>query len=426
MQKSAARMLIAGTGSGCGKTTVTCAILQALVNRGHRVASFKCGPDYIDPMFHTEIIGAQSANIDLFFAGEALARSLFLQHAAELNVIEGVMGYYDGTTLASDDASSYRVAQALSAPAVLVVGGYGMALSVAAVVKGNTRSSVGQQNFRRNFQPYPCEYLSSTERYHRAGMRRARLWVLARKCSVFARKPPSGPCNSPRGGWPASKNGTAGHAGGKNHRSGRLTFAHAGAGTALRAGALRAPAWQRAHRFGAGPGVLLLLPDNLELLTALGATLVPFSPLCDRELPPCDGLLLGGGYPELTAQMLSENTSMRESVRTAIADGLPTLAECGGFMYLCQRIGSFPMVGVFPGECCDTRGLSRFGYATLTAQAPCMLLDAGESIRGHEFHYWDADCTGRCAHRRPAVRAAVDMRLLHRYPLRWLSAPLSA
>ena len=119
MLRTLPRLLIAGTGSGCGKTTLVCAILQALKNRGCAVASFKCGPDYIDPMFHSEVIGAPSSNVDLFFADENLARARFLEHAADLNVIEGVMGYYDGLSMETDEASSSRVARALDAPAVL-------------------------------------------------------------------------------------------------------------------------------------------------------------------------------------------------------------------------------------------------------------------------------------------------------------------
>ena len=136
MRKAIPRLLIAGTNSGCGKTTVVCAILQALKDRGYDVAAFKCGPDYIDPMFHTEIIGAPSANVDLYFAGAEMARALFARHALSLNVIEGVMGYYDGLRMDSAEASSWDVARALEAPAVLVVDGHDMALSAAAVVKG--------------------------------------------------------------------------------------------------------------------------------------------------------------------------------------------------------------------------------------------------------------------------------------------------
>ena len=136
MIKKAGRILIAGTGSGCGKTTVVCAILQALKSRGLDIASFKCGPDYIDPMFHSEIISTPCTNIDLYFTREALSKGLLLKHAAEFNVIEGVMGYYDGLSMQSAEASSWHMAQALSAPTILVVNGRGMALSAAAVVKG--------------------------------------------------------------------------------------------------------------------------------------------------------------------------------------------------------------------------------------------------------------------------------------------------
>ena len=134
MRKQAGRILIAGTGSGCGKTTVVCAVLQALKNRGLDMASFKCGPDYIDPMFHSEIIGTPGTNLDLYFAGEELARGLFVKHSAEFNVIEGVMGYYDGLSMQSTESSSWHMAKTLEAPAILIVNGRGMALSAAAVI----------------------------------------------------------------------------------------------------------------------------------------------------------------------------------------------------------------------------------------------------------------------------------------------------
>lgn len=136
MEINAPRLMIAGTNSSCGKTTLTLALLQALKNRGADVASFKCGPDYIDPMFHSRVIGAQSRNIDLFFLTEVQARSSFARHAGALNVIEGVMGLYDGLSMDSDFASSYHVARTLSAPIVLMVNARGMALSAAAMARG--------------------------------------------------------------------------------------------------------------------------------------------------------------------------------------------------------------------------------------------------------------------------------------------------
>ena len=151
--------------------------------------------------------------------------------------------------------------------------------------------------------------------------------------------------------------------------------------------------------------------DSLALLEEMGAELLPFSPLTDPVLPACDGLYLGGGYPELYAEALSENEAMRASVRAAVRDGLPTVAECGGVMYLTERIGSWPMAGVLPGACEDRGRLVRFGYATLRAGEDSLLFAAGDGARVHEFHYWDAEDPGaaleavkpsgrtwRCAH----------------------------
>ena len=132
--------------------------------------------------------------------------------------------------------------------------------------------------------------------------------------------------------------------------------------------------------------------DSLDVLRDMGAELVDFSPLTDAALPPdIQGLYLGGGYPELYARQLSENAAMRTSIRTALAGGLPCIAECGGFMYLTEAIGDFPMVGHLPGKCFDAGRLVRFGYVTLTARRDNLLCRAGASIRGHEFHHWD--CT---------------------------------
>ena len=132
------RLVLAGTGSGCGKTTLTCAILQALTNRGLKACAFKCGPDYIDPMFHSRIIGAKSANLDLFFFDQDTLRFLLAKNAAgcDVSIIEGVMGYYDGIGMADSRGSTCAVAQAVESPAVLVVNARGASLSVLAAVHG--------------------------------------------------------------------------------------------------------------------------------------------------------------------------------------------------------------------------------------------------------------------------------------------------
>lgn len=404
-KKQAARMLIAGTGSGCGKTTVVCAILQTLKNRGHDVASFKCGPDYIDPMFHGEIIGAECTNLDLYFAGEALTRGLFLKHAAQLNLIEGVMGYYDGLSMEAADSSSWHMAGALSAPAILVVNARGMALSAAAVVKGfqamKTPSGVAGVILNQvSGMSYP--QLKA---------------VIERECGVHV-----------YGYMPVNK-------------AFNLESRHLGLVTAQEVADLKEKMQALAEQaetsieldalialMQAQPEMEAEIPqeesiadvriavakdkafcfyyrDNLELLEELGATIIPFSPLEDEKLPVCDGLYLGGGYPELYAGQLSQNVSMRQSVREAVKSGLPTIAECGGFMYLTGKIDGQPMAGVIHTECRDMKKLVRFGYAQFSAKEDSLLLGQRETIRGHEFHHWDAELPGDTwAARKPTGR----------------------
>ena len=394
MLRNLPRLLIAGTGSGCGKTTLVCAILQALKNRGCEVASFKCGPDYIDPMFHSEVIGAPSANIDLFFAGEDTARTLFARHAADLNLIEGVMGYYDGLSMDDPRASAWDVARALEVPVVLVVNVRGMALSAAAVVKGyqtlrSPGNIAGVILNRATAMSYP-------------GLKKA----IERECGipVYGYLPACPECalESRHLGLVTAQEVT------NLHEKLQILAQRAeesidldGLIELMRA---QPPLEVTDERLGPLGRVRIAVArdkafcfyyrDNLELLEELGAELIEFSPLTDAALPDCDGLILGGGYPELYARELSENETMRASVRAAVRGGLPTIAECGGFMYLTERIGEHPMVGAIPASCRDTRKLSRFGYATVTADAESLLFSAGDSIRGHEFHYWDADHPG--------------------------------
>ena len=394
MRKAAPRLLIAGTGSGCGKTTVVCAILQALKNRGYDVASYKCGPDYIDPMFHSEIIGAPGTNIDLYFAGEALAKSLFLKHAAELNIIEGVMGYYDGMAMDSTAASAYHVARVLDAPAILVVNVRGMALSAAAVVKGYMelrRPSSIAGVILNNASPmgYP-------------GIRDA----IEQECGVkvygYLPKCPECALESRHLGLVTAQEV-------KNLRQKmQLLAAQAEKGVDLDGliQLMRAQEPIEAEEISARKigrariavardrAFCFYYRDNLELLEEMGAELVPFSPISDEKLPDCDGLILGGGYPELYLKQLSGNKSMRKSVKRAIENGLPTIAECGGFMYLTEKIGDFPMAGAIPTRCFNTGKLSRFGYAEISAGSESMLFEAGDTIRAHEFHYWDAGAPG--------------------------------
>ena len=394
MRKQASRLLIAGTGSGCGKTTVVCALLQALKNRGADVMSFKCGPDYIDPMFHSEIIGADSVNVDLFLAGEETAKRLFVKHARDLNIIEGVMGYYDGLTVTSAEASSWDVGRTLDAPVVLVVNGRGMALSVAAVVKGfqvlrpesgirgvilnrvspmtypQLKAAIEAECGVRVYGYLPACEASTLESRHLGLVTAQEVQGLREKLQTLAAQAE------------------------KSVDIDALIGLMRGAAEMEAEETCVQPVGHPRIAVAKDRAFCFYYRDNLELLRDLGAELVEFSPLHDACLPECDGLYLGGGYPELYAEALSANQSMRESVKAAVLTGLPTVAECGGYMYLTERIGEWQMCGVLPGGCANKGRLTRFGYAALRADAASLLFAPGEETRVHEFHYWDSDLPG--------------------------------
>ena len=398
MQKAAPRLLIAGTNSGCGKTTVTCAVLQALVNRGLSVAAAKCGPDYIDPMFHSRIIGAKSSNLDPFFFDENTLRFLLAQNASgcDVTVIEGVMGYYDGLGLTSTRASTYELAQKTVSPVVLVVNARGAALSVLASVRGFL-----------DFLPDDriCGViLNGCTAMTYAPLARVLEDRLGVKACGFLPNLPDCALKSRHLGLV-----TAAEVADLREKMQRLA---AEAEQTIDLDALltiarEAPALDVVPPTLPAPGAPVRIgvardnafcfyyEDSLELLRRLGAELVPFSPLSDERLPEdLHGLYLGGGYPELYAERLEANAAIRASIRAAVERGLPCVAECGGFMYLTQSIAGHAMAGVLSGSCFDAGKLTRFGYATLTAQRDSMLFAAGEQIPAHEFHRWDAENPG--------------------------------
>lgn len=392
------RIVLAGTNSGCGKTTVSCAVMQALVNRGLKVGAFKCGPDYIDPMFHSRIIGAKSSNLDLSFFSENTARYLLAKNGADRNVsmIEGVMGFYDGMGLTSVNASTYDVSRVTESPVVLVVGAKGASLSILAVIKGflelypdnriagvilngctaMTYGALAGEITKRFPGVQPLGFLPilpecSLESRHLGLITADEITDLRRKLQLLAEQ--------------AEKTidlnallSLADSAGAVSFEP--VTFP---CKEPVRIGVARDKAF------------CFYYEDSLNLLRELGAELVPFSPLSDSVLPEdLQGLYLGGGYPELYADALSKNESMRRSVRQALEQGLPCIAECGGFMYLNGSIAGTPMAGLLPGNAFDTGKLTRFGYIQLTAKKENLLCPAGGTIRAHEFHHWDVDFPG--------------------------------
>ena len=398
MRKATPRLLIAGSGSGCGKTTVTCALLQALVESGRRPGAAKCGPDYIDPMFHRAITGAAGCNLDPFFFDDDTLRFLLAQAGAgkDVTLIEGVMGYYDGIGLASSRASTFEVAQRTESPVVLVLNAKGAGLSVLAVLEGFLRfvprsGICGVVLNGCTAMSYPTLKREIESRF---GIRACGFLPQLPDCSLESRH--LGLVTAAEVENLKEKMQRLGAAARESidldalleiaKSAPPLTFAPPDipeAGEHVRIGVAR----DRAFCF--------YYEDSLDLLRRLGAELVPFSPLSDERLPEeVHGLYLGGGYPELYADKLEKNAPMRSAVRAAVEAGMPCIAECGGFMYLTSAIVGRAMAGVFPGGCFDAGKLTRFGYLTLTAQRDSMLFAAGEQIPAHEFHRWDAENPG--------------------------------
>lgn len=399
MKQNIPRLVLAGTNSGCGKTTVTCAVLQALVDRGLKVGAFKCGPDYIDPMFHSRVIGAKSGNLDLFFFEKPVMNALLARNGSgcDVSILEGVMGYYDGMGLTTVRASTYEVARASRSPVVLVVSARGASLSVLATIQGfltlyPDNGICGVILNQCNSMTYAALAGAITERF---GGQVKPLGCLPRlpDCTLESRH--LGLVTAEEVADLKEKlRLLAAQAEKTIDLDGLLELARRA--EALDYEPVVLPRYEPVRiAMARDRAFCFYYEDSLQVLRDLGAQLVEFSPLSDRALPEgIQGLYLGGGYPELYAAQLSANATMRRSVRAAVERGLPCIAECGGFMYLTQCIGDYPMVGALPGTCFDTGALSRFGYVTLRAREDNLLCRAGEEIRGHEFHHWDCTVPG--------------------------------
>ena len=395
------QIMITAMHSGAGKTVITCSLLAALKKRGMDVHAFKCGPDYIDPMFHTGILGIPSRNLDLFLQGRDAVRSAVALHGGEIAVLEGAMGYYDGLN-GTDEASAFALADVLSCPAVLVVRPQGSMLTLAAQVRGLAA-------FRS--ESHLAGILLNGCRESLAGSLTP---VLERETGlpVLGFMPPMEEAVL------ESRHLGLLTAGEIDNLTARFEVLSAQMERTVDLDALldlaspclaEKPEKKKAARactiaVAKDEAFCFCYADSLKALENAGAELVFFSPLRDHTLPEgIGGLYLCGGYPELYAARLSENTAMRQSICSAVSSGIPTVAECGGFLYLQQMLEnegkeSFPMCGCLPGTGFQTKSLQRFGYEWLTAEEDSLLFRKGEKIPAHEFHYWDSTENGSDLH----------------------------
>ena len=386
------RVLIAGTNSGCGKTTVTCAALRALKNRGFAVQSFKCGPDYIDPMFHREVIGVPARNLDPFFSTPDQLRGQLGGAAGKLSVLEGVMGYYDGIGT-QGDCSTYHVAKATQTPVILTVNVRGMYTSAGALIRGfrGFRPGSGVAGVIFN-QASPMLYGDLCKIAEDAGVKPLGFLPRTEEAVIGSRH---------LGLITAAEIADLQQ---RLDKLGELAerYLDLDGILALAANASALPQPQPAAPVAQGVRIAVardeafcfLYEENLRLLEELGCELTFFSPIHDERLPEnVQGLYLPGGYPELHLAALSQNP-IRHEICRAVEAGLPTVAECGGFLYLHDTLDGAEMAGVIHAAAFGTKKLQRFGYVNLTAERDNLLCRAGESIRAHEFHYYDSEDNG--------------------------------
>ena len=432
------QFLLAAPRSGSGKTTMTCALLMALKRRGCAPCAFKSGPDYIDPMFHRAVLGVESRNLDLFFSAPETVRTLYAKGAAGHGaaVCEGAMGFYDGLGGVSDRASAWHLADTLGLPVLLVVEPKGQSLTLAAELNG-------LKNFRTPSHIAGILLNNCTARMHALlapmleeetglpvlgflpklpeaviGSRHLGLYTAAEVENLQQKLALLADAVEEHIDWP------------------RLLALCEKEPPALPVQPETPPARVRIA-VAQDEAFCFTYAETLEAFRDAGAEVVFFSPLRDTALPEnIGGLYLPGGYPELHARELSENTSLLREIKQKIESGLPTAAECGGFLYLGQSLTdaegqSWPMAGVLPGEAKDAGRLVRFGYAALSADSDSMLFRAGESFPIHEFHHWDSTANGTAlAAKKPVGGAAwrcgfVNEHFYAGFPhLYWAGTPL--
>ena len=404
--KKGARIMIAAPQSGSGKTLITCALLQALKEKNYHLESFKCGPDYIDPMFHKTVLGISSRNLDPFFTEDSITRKLLSkgQDSRDLAVIEGVMGLYDGLGGIREEASSYALAKATNTPILLTVNARGMGRSLLALLSGflqydtahlikgvilnqtpSSFASVLAKEIEETFHipvvaSFPVRDDVRIESRHLGLVMPYELEDIQSRLKIASQVL----CENAN----IEQILEIANSAPKLEYDVKSDIKQKFTEKTIRIGVARDEAF------------CFYYEENKRALRQQGLELVEFSPMEDKKLPEgiC-GLYLGGGYPELHAGKLSENSRMRHAIFEAVRHGMPTIAECGGFLYLQKELEDaegqvWEMTGVLDGSGFRTNRLQRFGYAVMTAKENSMLFEKGESIPVHEFHYWDCTQNG--------------------------------
>jgi cobyrinic acid a,c-diamide synthase len=395
------RIVVAGTSSGAGKTTIACGLIGALRARGLQVQGFKVGPDYIDPSYHALASGRPGRNLDAFLSGPDLIAPL-VRHGgagADVAVVEGVMGLFDGASGRGELASTGHVAKLLEAPVLLVIDAASMARSAAAIVHGyrtfdpeidvagvifnKVGSETHEQLLREAVEPLGVPVVGAVRRDERVSAPERHLGLV--------------PAAEREANTRAALEALTGSILSSVDLDAVLALAQAApasAGPAWSPEPDGEPAAGARIAIARGPAFSFHYEENLELLAAAGAELVAFDPLADEALPEQAGaLVLAGGFPEVFGAELAANEPLRRSVGEFAASGRPVLAECGGLLYLCRELDGHEMCGAIPARASMTERLT-LGYREATAETLTPWLDDGETVRGHEFHYSQVELDG--------------------------------
>jgi len=392
------RIVIAGTESGVGKTTVTIGLMSAFSQNGYIVQGFKCGPDYIDPTYHTAVTNRPSRNLDSWMLKEHVLKEILWNGSkgADLSIIEGVMGFYDGYNAHSNKGSTAELSMITQSPVLLVINGEGLARSAAAIIKG--------------FQVFEKEVNIVGVIVNRVG---------SKGHYQLLKEAIESECQIPVVGYM------------KCHDNLKIPERHLGLIPSIQRGELNSffeklgqviaetVNLEKIYELSEAPSIELpshsifqqksspkvkiaiakdeafhfYYPENLELLKLNGAELIYFSPLNGETIPnDVCGLYIGGGFPEEFSEQLAKNEDVKVSIKSAILKGIPTLAECGGFMYLTKSIqttdgNEHKMVGVIPGKVKMHNSLMTIGYREIEGEIGNFLLPKGWKARGHEYHY---------------------------------------
>lgn len=397
------QIMIAGVHSGVGKTTITSGLISALRRRGLTVQPFKVGPDYIDPGYHTLAAGRACRNLDTWMIPPERLGTLFYHHAqsADISVIEGVMGLFDGQNYLDETGSTAQIAKLTGSPVILIIDAGKMARSAAAI-------ALGFQHFDPELQVAGFIANNVAGESHGEGV--AAAIQQATGLPVFGTIPRNPALEIPErhlglvptaepGRWQGFIDAAAEHI--SRHVDIDQVLAIARQAPPHPATPILTDLQSQRHPDATRQPVIAVARDeafnfiyeeNLDLLRAAGARIIFFSPLKDSALPAgTGGLILSGGFPEVYAEKLSANEAMRQALREAHARGLPIYAECGGLMALTHSIvdlegREYPMFGLLPGCSVMTKTLN-MGYRLAQAAGDSWLMKRGEQVRGHEFHY---------------------------------------